>query len=123
MNPESSAARRSAWPWPDSLDAMAAAPRHHTLLLENERVRVLVTRIERGDIVPLHTHRWSSVYHVLSWSDFVRRDAEGEVLFDSRTQPPVPAVPFVLWSGPLPPHTVENVGPEAIHILSVEIKD
>lgn len=123
MNAEISAARRAAWPWPDSLDALVAAPRHHTLVLENERVRVLLTRIEAGDTVPVHTHRWSSVYHVLGWSDFVRRDAEGKVLFDSRTGPAVPPVPFALWSEPLPPHTLENVGTTLIDILSVEIKD
>jgi hypothetical protein len=37
------------WPHPDSLDALVAAPKHHTLLLENEQVRVLDTRIEPGD--------------------------------------------------------------------------
>src|SRR2546427_3854450 len=29
------------WPWPDSLDALAAAPESHRLLFENDRVRVL----------------------------------------------------------------------------------
>ena len=40
------------WPWPDSLDALVAAPRHHKLLFENERVRVLEVRIPPGDLVP-----------------------------------------------------------------------
>lgn len=123
MKPEIPATPGGPWPWPDSLDALVAAPRHHELLLENERVRVLLTRIEPGDTVPVHTHRWPTVYHVLSWSDFVRRDPKGAVLFDSRTQPPVPPVPFVLWAQPLAPHTVENVGPAPIHILDVEVKD
>jgi hypothetical protein len=35
----------NAWPWPDSLDAVVAAPKHHQLVLENDRVRVLDTRI------------------------------------------------------------------------------
>jgi hypothetical protein len=47
--------------WPDSLDAMVAAPEHHEILLENERVRVLDSRIKAGDTVPVHTHRWPSV--------------------------------------------------------------
>jgi hypothetical protein len=45
------------WQWPDTLDAVAAAPAHHVVLLENEHVRVLEARIEAGDTVPLHTHR------------------------------------------------------------------
>ncbi|MDE3138138.1 MAG: hypothetical protein KGL59_16260, partial [Acidobacteriota bacterium] len=81
MIPETSAA---AWPWPDSLDAVTAAPRHHLLRLDNDRVRVLETTIPPGDIVPLHTHRWPGLYHVLGWSDFIRRDGDGNVIFDSR---------------------------------------
>jgi len=112
----------ASWPWPESLDAMSAAPAHHRLLLENERVRVLETRIEPGDTVPLHTHRWPSVYHILSWSDFVRRDAEGQVLVDSRTPGSTIEPPSAVWSEPLPPHTLENVGSQPIHLVSVEIK-
>ncbi len=123
MNPETATPARDAWPWPDSLDALAAAPRHHSLRLENDCVRVLETIIEPGDTVPLHTHRWPGVYHVLGWSDFIRRDGDGNVIFDSRTRPAPPATPFVQWSEPLPPHTVENIGNAAIHILSVELKD
>lgn len=50
--------------WPDSLDAMVAAPEHHEVLLENERVRVLDSRIKPGDTVPVHTHRWASVLYI-----------------------------------------------------------
>ncbi len=31
--------------WPEALDALVAAPEHHTLLFENATVRVLDTRI------------------------------------------------------------------------------
>jgi hypothetical protein len=72
------------WPWPESLDAVVAAPEHHAVLLENERVRVLEARVERNDIVPVHTHRWPGVQYILSFADFVRRDTAGEVLIDSR---------------------------------------
>jgi len=41
------------WEWPDTLDAVAAAPAHHVVLLENEHVRVLEARVEAGDTVPL----------------------------------------------------------------------
>ncbi len=47
-----------SWPWPDSLDALVAAPKHHALLLEDDRVRVLQTTIPAGDVAPLHTHCW-----------------------------------------------------------------
>lgn len=112
-----------AWPWPAALDALVAAPQHHKLLFENDRVRVLDTRIAPGDTVPLHTHRWPAVNQINSWSDFVRRDEDGNVLVDTRGRPPPASLPFVVWSEPLPPHTLENVGSAELHVVSTELKD
>ena len=107
--------------WPDELDALKAAPRHHTLLLENDFVRVLDTRVGPGQTVPLHTHRWPGTLYIVSWSNFVRRDAQGSVLVDSRIVAK-PAPGSALWSGPLPPHTLENVGESELRAISVELK-
>ncbi len=107
------------FPWPDALDAVIAAPKHHKLILENDRVRVLDTHIPTGDTVPVHTHRWPAVYYVIQSSDFIRRDQDGNVTFDSRTVPPGPAANFLEY---LPPHSVENVGDREIHLISVELK-
>lgn len=108
-------------PWPPEFDALIAAPAHHRVLLENERVRVLDTRIGPGDTVPLHTHCWPAVHHVMGWSDFVRRDECGVVQVDTRGKPGA-AVGTVLWSGPLGPHTLENVGIAELHVVSTELK-
>ncbi len=110
------------WPWPDSLDAVIAAPKHHSVLLEDDRVRVLRTTIPPGDVVPLHTHRWGGVAYIESRSHFIRRGEHGEILFDSRLAGETPAVPCVQRMQPLPPHTVENLGPLEISILIVELK-
>jgi len=113
---------QAAWPWPDSLDALIAAPKHHKLVLDNERVRVLDTHIPAGDIVPVHTHRWPAVYYTISGAPFVRRDGEGNVLLDTRIHPMPPdqPAPFIEC---LPPHSIENVGETEIHLISVEMKD
>ena len=92
------------------------------MLLENDSVRVLDARVEVGHTVPVHTHRWSGVHYVVSFADFVRRDAEGEVLVDSRAMEFPRERPLVLWSEPLPPHTLENVGDDLIHAIVVEVK-
>ena len=110
------------WAWPDSLDAVTAAPKHHKLLFENERVRLLEVRIPPGEITPVHTHRWSSAIYVMRQSDFIRRDGEGNLLFDSRTVGPPPAEAIVQWVGPLPPHSVENVGNVEIVLITTELK-
>jgi mannose-6-phosphate isomerase-like protein (cupin superfamily) len=109
--------------WPDSLDAMVAAPEHHEVLLENERVRVLDSRIKAGETVPAHTHRWASVLYILGTSDFIRYDAEGNVVFDSRTKESSIGAGMVTWSGPLSAHSVQNVGETEIRVISVELKD
>jgi hypothetical protein len=108
--------------WPDSLDALVAAPAHHQLLLEDQRVRVLHTHIPAGEVVPLHTHRWGGVAYVMSFSHFIRRGENGEILFDSRQAGDPPKVPCAQWMPPLAPHTVENLGPLEISILIVEVK-
>jgi hypothetical protein len=105
----------------DPLDACIAAPRHHRMLLENAHVRVLDTRVAPGETVPLHTHGWPAVHQVMSWSDFVRRGADGVVQVDTRGRPAV-AGGTALWSEPLGPHTLENVGAAELHVVSVELK-
>ena len=106
----------------DQLDAMRAAPDHHNVILENDHVRVLDTRLGPGERTPIHSHRWPSALYVMSWSDFVRRDADGGVIVDSRTWESRPAAGEALWSAPLIPHWVENVGGRELRIIAVELK-
>jgi quercetin dioxygenase-like cupin family protein len=108
--------------WDPDLDALVAAGGHHRLLFENDAIRVLDTRIEAGETVPLHTHNWPASYYVLSFSDFVRRDGEGLVQLDTRVAGIVLRPGQAIWSAPLGPHTLENVGEQAIHLISVEVK-
>ena len=108
--------------WPASLDALVAAPEHHALLFENEAVRVLDTRIPPGDCTPIHTHRWPAALYVRSWSQFVRRNARGEVMVDSRTVASLAKPPIALWTAALPPHSLQNVGDDVLHVISVEVK-
>ena len=108
--------------WPAKLDALVAAPAQHRLVLENSRVRVLETLIAPGERTPVHTHRWPAVHHVFSWSAFVRRDAAGAVMLDSRATGMTVPAGSALWGEPLGPHSLENVGDAPIHILSTEVK-
>ena len=106
----------------DKIDALIAAPDHHSVMLENDKVRVLDTCIRPGDKTAIHTHRWPAALYILSWSDFVRYDDKGEVLLDSRNVEALRIPPKVLWSEPLPPHYVVNVGDKDLHVISVELK-
>jgi len=106
----------------DPLDAMTAAPDHHMTILENDHVRVLDTRLAPGERTPIHSHRWPSSLYVIGWSDFLRRDADGNVIVDSRTWDNRPAPGEALWSAPLVPHSVENIGDSELRIIAVELK-
>ncbi|MDB6093918.1 MAG: hypothetical protein JWM32_1480 [Verrucomicrobia bacterium] len=109
--------------WPESLDALVAAAPHHTLLLENDSVRVLDARILPGERTALHTHRWPSVHHIVAMSAFIRRDENDNVILDTRTLPAATFASGIAWSGPLGPHTLENVGSVELHVISVEVKN
>jgi quercetin dioxygenase-like cupin family protein len=107
---------------PSDLDAMIAAPDHHSVLLENAHVRVLDTRLAPGESTPVHAHAWPAALYVLSWSDFVRKDANGSVILDSRQAQMRASPGEALWGSPLVAHSVTNVGHSLLHIIAVEIK-
>ena len=106
----------------DGLDAMDAAPDHHELLFENDKVRVLDTRLAPGERTPTHTHASSAALYVMSWSDFLRRDANGNIIVDSRSWDRQPVIGEALWLPPLPPHSVENIGTDELRLIAVELK-
>lgn len=109
--------------WPPELDALTAAPKHHTVLFENEFVRMLDTNIAPGETTAVHTHQWPATLYIISWSDFIRYDAEGNILLDSRHLSSPPAKGAALWSQPLPSHALKNIGENDLHVISVEIKN
>src|SRR5260221_5745976 len=96
------------------LDAMIEAPDHHSVLFENERVRILDTRLAAGQRTPVYAHQWPAALYVLSLSDFLRPDEHGIVLVGSRERP-APALGFRPWLGPLPPHLVGNIRANGFH--------
>jgi hypothetical protein len=54
---------------------------------------------------------------VLRWSDFVRRDAKGRVVVDSRESDMRLAPGEAVWSDRLVPLSVENVGAVELRIV------
>ena len=103
-------------------DAVAAAAQHHKVLLENDSVRVLETRIRPGERTAVHSHPWPATLYVLSWSDFVRYDPDGKVLLDSRAMATKPQPGAALWSPAVPLHYIVNVGNAELLVIAVELK-
>jgi hypothetical protein len=109
--------------WLPDLDAVIAAPENHRVLLENDRVRVLEVVVRPGEVEPLHHHRWPSTLYITEAGHFVDRNADGEVIFDTRQlDGPLP-LPLTMWKEPEAPHTVENLSDTvSIRLLRVEVK-
>ena len=105
-----------------ALDGPVAAPDHHRVVFENDRIRVVETVIRAGDITPVHTHLAPHLLIFSSGSRFVRRDADGAVMFDTRLQGPDFAIPTHAWNEGTGPHILENVGPDDILATAVELK-
>jgi quercetin dioxygenase-like cupin family protein len=108
--------------WPDSLDALVAAPQNHKVVLENERVRVLEVTVQPGEREPVHGHKWPSVMYVMA-EDLIRDyDRDGKVLYDSSTDTARLKTPYTVWMPPQAPHSVENLSKTPVRLLRVELK-
>jgi hypothetical protein len=109
------------WPWPETMDALVAAPGSHRVLLENDRVRVLEVVIEPGAREPEHTHQAASVMFIDEPARI--RYCQGDVVgFESGARSGTPPGVRVRWMEPEGPHSVENIDQHRYHAIRVELK-
>jgi len=108
--------------WPDKLDAVAAAPGNHKIILENDRIRVLNVTVAPGEKEPLHMHRMPSVLYIIAEDDIQDFDANGKLLYDTRAQTSPPKTPYAEWMPPQAPHRVVNRSKNPLRLIRVELK-
>ena len=115
--------------WDPALDAVAAAPKHHKVLFENNRLRVLEVTLEPEDEEPVHHHRWPSV--------FVLDQVQGpvhDIAPDGTQLPPNRDVMQAIqaWDGqgslvvqmsPQPAGRVYNASDKTLHGIRIEMKN
>ncbi len=115
--------------WDPALDAVAAAPKHHKVLFENENLRVLEVTLASDDEEPVHHHRWPSV--------FVFDQVQGpvhDIAPDGTVLPPNRDVMQAVgaWDGkgclvvnmaPQPAGRVHNASGKTLHGIRVEMKN
>ena len=118
----SAQSQQETWTYPESLDAMIAAPNSHRVLLENDRVRVLEVTIPPHGKEPVHTHRWASVMYMDVPSKFRYYDAQRKLLFESGSDNRKDMKPITMWLKPEEPHAVENMTDIPYHAIRVELK-
>ena len=109
------------WPWPQTLDAVIAAPGSHRVLIDNERVRVLEVVIEAGTREPEHTHHAPSVM-LIDEPAHIRYYVGDQLRFESPQAPDSTPGIRVRWMEPEGPHSVENIDQHRYHAIRVELK-
>jgi quercetin dioxygenase-like cupin family protein len=111
----------SAWPWPDSMDAVQAAPKNHKVLYEDENVRILSVTVQPGEKENQHFHRWPSVLIFDSYPKLQNTTWDGKTLLRNGLGPK-DAFPVVISMPPQGPHSIEDLGSSPVHIYRVEFK-
>jgi len=102
--------------WRPELDATAAAPQHHRVLLENDEVRVLEVTVAPGQREPLHVHRYPAVMIIDTSPHMVEHQQDGSSR-DLGVRPP-----GARWFPVVQGHAMENVGSVPLHAIRVELK-
>ena len=101
-------------PWPPALDPMKLDPAHHSVLFENERVRVLRTVLEPHLKGPLHEHPHYVVVYLTDLHTTMTM-ADGRAIDNPRRPGDV------AWRDPLK-HVTENIGERQAVEIQVELK-
>ncbi len=110
------------WSLPDELDAVAAAPKSHNILFENDKIRVLEVVIAPGEKEPPHSHRWPSVMMVDGAARIRYYNADGKQVFETPKDRKPTATVRPEQMGPEGLHAVENIDTVPFHAIRVEFK-
>ncbi len=106
---------KAALPGPD--DAVVAAPGSHTVLFENEEVRVLDVHLAPHAKEPMHTHPWPGFFYVV---------AAPKLMFYEAGRAPEPRVfpagAKIVQIGAQGQYAAENVGDVGLHLIRFELK-
>lgn len=107
--------------WDPALDAVIAAPRNHSVLYEDDNVRVLAVSVAPGETERPHHHRWPSVMifdRTAKIRDFNGATGAENVLPPREGLP----LPLTIKFPPQPLHYVENCDTTPIHATRIEYK-
>jgi predicted metal-dependent enzyme (double-stranded beta helix superfamily) len=107
--------------WDPAFDGVLAAPENHTVLYEDEAIRVVSVSIAPGAIEKPHHHRLPAVFVVDRLVNL--RDFNGAT--GAEIPLPIPKdveLPIVVKFLPQPLHYVENLDTRPFHATRIEFK-
>jgi beta-alanine degradation protein BauB len=93
---------------------VAGGAETHTVLLDNDQVRVLDVRVPPGQKIAMHSHPANVTYYVSDYKIMVSTPDGKSALREGKAGTAV-------WSGPLT-HAVENAGTSEFHLVQIEMK-
>jgi hypothetical protein len=115
---------RVVWHWPESMEAVHAAPKNHKVLFENDHVRLLEVRVQPGETENMHGHIWPSVFAF----DAMQPKGTNHII-DSDTQPHGREFENADWYtpqcrtlGPQAPHQITDLDTFPQHFYRIEFK-
>ena len=103
---------------PEELDAVAAAPDNHEVLIDNDRVRVVRVTIKPGELERMHTHKWPSVFIITSLPKIVYYTEKMQAVPPSGTRRE--GIPIFIE--PEGVHAVENQDTRPFEGIRIELK-
>jgi hypothetical protein len=107
--------------WDPALDAVLAAPENHTVLYEDDLIRVISVRVAPRATEKPHHHRFPAVFVIDRMVKL--RDFNGVTRQEISLPIPKDAVvPITLKFAPQPLHFVENFDTKPFHATRIEFK-
>ena len=107
--------------WDPALDGVSAAPENHTVLYEDDLIRVISVRVAPGATEKPHHHRSPSVFVIDRMVKL--RDFNG--VTNQEISLPIPkdvVFPITLKFAPQPLHYVQNLDIKPFHATRIEFK-
>lgn len=111
---------------PANFDAVAAAPKSHRILFEDDAVRVLRVEVAPGATEPVHEHRWPSIMYFeqpqpITYITYKLLD--GQTVETGRVDAPALNPDQTVRAEPESLHAVMNRGAAAFRAVRIEFKN
>ena len=114
------------WTWPDSLDAVVAAPHSHRIIYEDEKVRILHVTVAPCQTEPIHAHKWRSVAWATRSPSFTlyhyALDQDKKLVRTDSFNAQLPLNKANKWA-PETPHAIKNISQDSLVLYRGEFKN